>query len=107
VNSSIGDPRVITVQKGRHVAGIAKEVLRERLIHLIKQRPVSRNPGLKIETPKSKQKGRKSVKENLPPTDPAVHYHISTETRNRVDIADFLDVNEDDPAVEVCLLFCL
>jgi len=52
----------------------------------------------------SKPKGRKSVKETLSPTDPAVHHHISTETRNKVDIADFLDANEGDPALAVCYL---
>ena len=91
------------VQKGKHVPGIAKEVLRERLIHFLKQRPGSSKPELKTESkhPKSKRKGRKSVKEALPPTDPAVHHHISTETRNKIDIADFLDANEGDPALEV------
>ena len=52
--------------------------------------------------PKSKRKGRKLVEETLSPTDPALHHHISTETRNKVDIADFLDANEGDPALTVC-----
>jgi hypothetical protein len=52
--------------------------------------------------PKSKRKGRKLVEETLLPTDPALHHHISTETRNKVDIADFLDANEGDPALTVC-----
>ena len=53
--------------------------------------------------PKSKRKGRKLVEETLSPTDPALHHHISTETRNKVDIADFLDANEGDPALTVYL----
>ena len=57
--------------------------------------------------PRSKPKGRKSVKETLSLTDPAVHHHISTETRNKVDIADFLDANEGDPALKVCYYICL
>jgi hypothetical protein len=77
--------------------------LQERLIHLIKQQPGSSKPELKTdsEQPKSKQKDRKSVKEALPSTDPAVHHHMSTETRNKVDIADFLNANEGDPALKV------
>ena len=55
-----------------------------------------------MEVPKSNRKGRKSAKETLPPTDPAVHHHISMETRNKLDIADFLDTNEGDAALEVC-----
>ena len=46
-------------------------------------------------------KGRKPVKESLPQTSPNVHHHISAETRNKVDIADLLDENEGDPALEV------
>jgi hypothetical protein len=49
-----------------------------------------------------KLRGRKRVLEVLPPTSPTVHHHISTETREKVDIAQYLDDNEDDPAVEVC-----
>jgi len=48
-----------------------------------------------------KPKGRKPVKESLPKTSPNVHHHISAETRNKVDIADLLDENEGDPALEV------
>src|SRR6266704_5417231 len=29
------------------------------------------------------------------------HHHISAETQNKVDIADLLDENEEDPALEV------
>jgi len=48
-----------------------------------------------------KPKGRKPVKEPLQHTSPTTHHHISAETRNKVDIADLLDENEGDPALEV------
>ncbi len=80
-----------------HTPGIAKEALHQWLVHLTTQRTASRT---KIELPKSLT-GHKSLKEVLPPTSPFAHHHISAETCNRVDIADYLDVNERDLALEV------
>jgi len=80
-----------------HTPGIAKEVLHQRLVHLTTQRSASRT---KIEMPKHLT-GHKSLKEVLPATSPIAHHHISAETRNRVEIADYLDENEGDPALEV------
>jgi hypothetical protein len=82
------------VRKGNHAVGIGKAVSRERLLQLISQRTIH---------PKVRRspKGRKPVKESLPHTSPTTHHHISAETRNKVDIADLLDENEGDPALEV------
>ena len=46
-------------------------------------------------------KGYKPVKEFLPHTLLTTHHHISAKTQNKVDIADLLDENEEDPALEV------
>jgi len=85
------------VRKGSHAVGIGKAVSRERLLQLISQRTVgSTHPKVRLSP-----KGRKPVKESLPPTSPTTHHHISAETRNKVDIAELLDENEGDPALEV------
>ena len=69
---------------------------RERLIHLIKSRSVWRPPVQVL-----KARGRKRIAEVLPPTSPTIHHHISAETRERVDIIQYLDDNEDNPALKV------
>ncbi len=85
------------VQKGTHAVGIGKAVSRERLLQLISQRSVgATNPKVRLSP-----KDRKPVKESLPHTSPTTHHHISAETQNKVDIADLLDENEGDPALEV------
>ena len=85
------------VRKGRHAVGIGKAVSRERLLQLISQRSIrATHPKVQLNP-----KGRKPVKESLPPTSPTEHHHISAEARNKVDIADLLDENEGDPALEV------
>jgi hypothetical protein len=88
------------VRKGRHAVGIGKVVSRERLLQLISQRTIRSNRSTHPKVRLS-PKGRKPVKESLPPTSPTTHHHISAETRNKVDIADLLDENEGDPALEV------
>ena len=88
----------IRVRKGKHTQGITKEVLRERVVHLAKSRAATQQKIPKL-------RGRKRISEVLPPTSPTAHHHISTETREKVDIAQYLDDNEDDPAVEVCTSF--
>ena len=85
------------VQKGKHAVGIGKAVSRERLLLLISQRTVG-STHTKVQL---SPKGCKPVKEILPHTLPTTHHHISAETRNKVDIADLLDENEGDPALEV------
>jgi hypothetical protein len=85
------------VQKGRHAIGIGKAVSRERLIHRIAQRGI----GATHSKAQLNPKGCKPVKEPLPHTLPTTHHHMSAETRNKVDIADLLDENEGDPALEV------
>jgi len=85
------------VRKGRHAIGIGKAVSRERLVQVITQRGV----GATHRKAQPHRKGRKPVKEYLQYTSPSIHHHISTETRNKVDIADLLDENEGDLALEV------
>ncbi len=88
-----------------HTKGIAKEVLHERLLHLIMSRSAGHH---KVEIPKLHQ-GRKQLSEILPPTSPTIHHHISAETHERVNIPEYCDANEGDPALEVqiCLAHCL
>ena len=85
------------VPKGKHAIGIGKAVSRERLIHRITQRTVSVTHSKVQLNPK----GRKPVQEPLPHTSPTTHHHMSVKTKNKVDIADLLDENEGDPALEV------
>jgi hypothetical protein len=64
---------------------------------------ISRSIGTTHSKVQLNPKGRKPVKEFLPHTSPTTHYHISAETQNKVDIANLLDKNEGDPALEVCI----
>ena len=84
-----------------HTKGIAKEVLRERLLHLITSRSAGRH---KVAIMKQRR-GRKQISEVLPLTSPTLHHHISAETREKVDIAEYCDAHEGDPALEVRILF--
>ena len=87
----------LIVHKGRHAVGIGNAVSREQLIQQITQRRVGAAHSKFRLTPK----GRKPVKEPLQHTSPIAHHHMSAETRNKVDIADLLDENEGNPALEV------
>jgi len=73
-------------------------MLRERIVYLAKLKTP-------IQQKIPKLRGRKRISEVLPPTSPTVHHHISTETHEKVDITQYLDDNEDDPAVEVFTSF--
>jgi hypothetical protein len=39
--------------------------------------------------------------DTLPPTLPEVHHHISTDTRQKVELLQWLDRNREDPAIQV------
>jgi hypothetical protein len=45
------------------------------------------------------------VMEPLPPTAPADHYHISSDTRNKVQLRQWLKRNESDPALHVSAIY--
>lgn len=42
----------------------------------------------------------------LPASDPHVHHHISTDTRDALNIYEFIDEYRDDPACEASVQFC-
>jgi len=84
------------VKKGQHTIGIGLQVRRERLIQRIKERNQRRTvendnlPSLPFE-----------VTETLPPTALTDHYQISMDTRNKVELRQWLKKNESDPAIHV------
>ncbi|KAF9552533.1 hypothetical protein CPC08DRAFT_646789, partial [Agrocybe pediades] len=81
-------------QKGNHVRGIAKHVDRERTLHqtreALKRRPHSKEP-----TPEPEPE----EKEKIGPTLPEVHYHISQDVKNKIDILKWLSDNRGDAAL--------
>lgn len=68
--------------------------------------PDGRAPRKKRRT-KSSQKSKVGLpfsdNEDLPPTDPKVHYQISHETRHPIQLSTWLGNNKDDPALLVSL----
>jgi hypothetical protein len=91
------------VRKGKHVIGIGLKVRRERLIHRLKERNQHRDipvtdvienlPTVPLE-----------VTEFLSPTMPSDHYQISSDTRQKVQLLQWLKTNETDPALLVCII---
>jgi hypothetical protein len=92
------------VRKGKHVIGIGLQVRRERLIHRLKERnqhiPVTDVPNGFENLPTVPLE----VTESLPPTTPGDHYQISSDTRQKVQLLQWLKTNETDPALRVCLI---
>ena len=88
------------VRKGKHEIGIGQQVRRERLIHRLKERnqqmpetdqfQVENLPTVPLE-----------VTESLPPTMPSDHFQISSDTRQKVHLLQWLKTNENDPALRV------
>lgn len=91
-----------TVQKGKHVLGIGLQVRRERLIHRLQERN-KQNPALATVDP-SNDLPTVSFEEQsdaLPPTPPTSHHHISVDSRQKVQLSQWLHKNRDDPAILV------
>ncbi|EDQ99528.1 uncharacterized protein LACBIDRAFT_334986 [Laccaria bicolor S238N-H82] len=91
------------VHKGKHVKGISVHQRRERILHKISLR--SGETGNRQE--KLCKGNRKNLAltipfeeaENLPFTDPQVHHHMSSDTRHKIDVVQWVGENEDDPAM--------
>jgi len=86
----------LKVHKGKYVSGIGLQVRRERLIHKIQ----ARNKQMAEATISSVTA---EIPEDLPPTAPEQHYHISTDTRGKVRLSQWIDKNTSDPALLVCI----
>ncbi|KAF9551569.1 hypothetical protein CPC08DRAFT_738298 [Agrocybe pediades] len=91
-------------QKGDHVRGIAKHVDRERTLHQT-QEALKRQPGPEPTesarvSPEPKEAGLDPEEaESLSPTPPEVHYHLSQDVKNKVDILKWLANNRGDQAL--------
>ncbi|KAF9554492.1 hypothetical protein CPC08DRAFT_727124 [Agrocybe pediades] len=91
-------------QKGDHVRGIAKHVDRERTLHQT-QEALKRQPGPEPTesarvSPEPKESGLDPEEaESLSPTPPEVHYHLSQDVKNKVDILKWLANNRGDQAL--------
>ena len=85
------------MRKGNHVLGIGLRVRRERLIHRLRQRnkQLTSNSDDLPTTPFEEQSDR------LPLTLPTQHYHMSVYSRQKVQLAQWLYNNRDDPALLV------
>ena len=81
------------VRKGKkyHVIGIGQQVRRERLIHRLQEQ----NKKKRANDPHLEDT------DNLTPMLPEEHYKISKDTRQKIDLAQFLHENKDDLAVKV------
>ena len=96
------------VRKGKHILGIGLQVRRERIIHKLQER----NKRIQERLNKQRQPLTKDDlptvpfedhTETLPPTAPTQHYHISINSRQKVQLSQWLSRNEKDPAVHVSI----
>lgn len=89
-------------QKRKYTQGIAKQQRRERLLHLISQiDPYSSKPVGHSESKLAQ------VSKDLPPVSPYEHHQMSTATEQKINIIQWLDDNQDDPALKVTIIsFC-
>ena len=92
------------VRKGKHVIGIGLQVRRERLIHRLRERNQHRDmPAMDVPNgSENLPTVPLEVTESLPPTIPSDHYQISSDTRQKVQLLQWLKTNETDPALRVC-----
>ncbi|KAI0040823.1 hypothetical protein FA95DRAFT_1527233 [Auriscalpium vulgare] len=85
--------------KVRYIASLAKQDARERFIAEQRKRME------KELTPPSPAVGstsrrRKRTDDDIPFTDPKAHYHIAEQSRDSVNLIDWLDDNDGDPALK-------
>ena len=88
-----------TVRKGKHVLGIGLQVRRERLIHRLQERNKTNQAVADLNDLPTLPFEEQS--DLLPPTLPTQHHHISTNSRQKVQLTQWLDKNRDDPAILV------
>ena len=94
------------VRKGKHVLGIGIQVRRERLIYRLQERNKQRQQAASNISTTNEDLLTVSFEEqeHLPPTLPTEHHHISNDTRQKIQLAQWLNNYRDDPAIQVCLL---
>jgi hypothetical protein len=83
------------VRKGQHTIGIGLQVRRERFLQRLKERNQQTTENNDLPSVPL------GIMEPLPPTAPTDHYHISLDTRNKVQLRQWLQRNESDPALHV------
>lgn len=93
-------------QKKQYTKGIAKQIERERVLKLISQSdpylPQVIGHPESLETTTANQ-----VTEGLPLVSPYEHHQMSTETGHKINVFQWLDANENDPALKVVVLLSL
>ena len=90
------------MRKGKHILGIGLRIRRERLIHRLRERN-RRNQAVAINSDDLPTIPFEEQSDALPPTLPTQHYHISINSRQKVQLAEWLHKNRDDPAVLVSI----
>jgi len=86
------------VRKGKHVLGIALRIQWEHLIHRL-QECNRQNQAVAINSDDLPTIPFEEQSDVLPPTLPTQHYHISINSRQKVQLVEWLHKNHDDPAV--------
>ena len=81
-----------------HVLGIANQVRRERMLHVIKECQSKKNQESTSTLPFPLEES-----EVLPPTAPEAHHHMSKDVRNKLVIPRWLSEHENDQCLKVCL----
>ena len=91
-----------TVRKGHHVLGIGLQVRRERLIHRLRER--NKQNQARVDPNDLPTVSFEEQSDALPPTLPTQHYHISVDSRQKVQLSQWLHKNCDDPAILVSVI---
>lgn len=80
------------VHKGKHVIGIGQQVRRERFLHRVQEQ---------LDTLDSDVSNTAAELAETPQISATDHYRISVDTRQKIELRQWLKENESDPALEV------
>ena len=100
------------MRKGKHILGIGLQVRRERMIHRLQERNKRIRARLNTDEKGPTNDDLPTVafeeqSDTLPPTLPTQHYHMSINSRHKVQVLQWLMRNNRDPALAVSFFFSL
>jgi len=100
------------VRKGKHILGIGLQVRRERMIHRLQERNKRIRAQLNTDEKGPTNDDLPTVafeeqSDTLPPTLLTQHYHMSVNSRLKVQVLQWLMRNNRDPALAVSFFFLL
>jgi hypothetical protein len=96
--------------KAQFTRGISKQEQRQRILHRVDERVRAAAKNLIDEETREEQSTPRlnasptvdfSSSEKLPPTDPSSSYHISNETKYKLDLSEWIQQQQNEPSMRV------